>query len=734
MAYFQIRKAKWGPYGKVRMWIKALPKTENALSGLPVFYRQFRLDKKVVKCVLEISALGIFPLEIYGRSTGDYFMPGWTNYYKYAHLCAYDITKFLRKDNLVAITLADGWYAGRLGYHKGPNFYGDETALYVKITLTCKDGSVCVLDGDSAWKVGSSRIRSSSFFDGEYVDFTSPKEDLATLPSARECDLDVALQPYAYQPVRRVAEFAPTVLYQDENTLRLDFGQNIAGFLNFTAKGDAGTKITVRHAEMLNPDGTLYYENLRKVKAEDIAVLSGGKDRFDPTFTFHGFRYAEIKADGAARIDRIRAVAISQDLDYHGRFVCSNPIMNKVYYNALWGQLDNLISIPIDCPQRDERLGWTGDAQVFCNSAMYNADCNAFFENYLKLIRADVLDDGKIPSLVPFIAPVSPTTAGVPGWADAICVIPYTHYLHYGDKQVLIDNLPYAIGHVEYYLRNSEKYLSKVNNPFGDWLSVERADDVQTISQCFFGLSAYLVSRMCAIVGDEENAQKYAAHYDGIKAAFRANFLSDNGKVQGDSQTAYALALAVDFVAADEIKSHFVAAIERNDGRLTTGFIGVKYLLPALCAIGETELAYKIIQETRYPSWGYTIENGATTIWERWNGYTQEDGFATPSMNSFNHYSLGSCVEWLYSYVLGIQLSEDRVKVAPALSQSLDFAKGEYRTKQGKIAVAWKRKSDAYLIKIKAEKGVDFTYNFGDKQAVSVKKTGRGLRAVVKNP
>lgn len=393
------------------MWIKALPKTENNLSGLPVFYRQFRLDKKVKKCVVEVSALGIFALEINGRSTGDYFMPGWTNYHKYAHLCAYDITKFLRKDNLVAITLADGWYTGRLGYHKGPNFYGDETALYVQITLTYKDGSVCVLDGGSAWKVGSSPIRSSSFFDGEWIDFTLPQEDISSLPSARECDLDVALEPYAYQPVRRVAEFAPTVLYQDESTLRLDFGQNIAGFLNFTAKGNAGTKITVRHAEMLNPDGTLYYENLRAVKAEDTAVLSGGKDHFDPTFTFHGFRYAEIKADGAARIDRIRAVAISQDLGYHGRFVCSNPIMNKVYYNALWGQLDNFISIPMDCPQRDERLGWTGDAQVFCNSAMYNADCNAFFANYLKLVRAAavVLTWGCCSTLPRFGRAITPT-------------------------------------------------------------------------------------------------------------------------------------------------------------------------------------------------------------------------------------------------------------------------------------------------------------------------------------
>ena len=715
------------------MWLKPLSTTENTSTGLPIFYRQFRIEKPLAKCVMEISALGIFAVQVNGRSIDDYFMPGWSNYHKYVHLCKYDITELLADENLMGITLADGWYAGKLGYHKGPYFYGDETALYVKMTLTYQDGTTAVIDGNQAWKVGCSKIVSSSFFDGETVDFRRRAEELSSLPAAQECDLDVAFEPYAYQPVKRVARFSPTVLYQDENTLRLDFGQNIAGFLNFTVKGGAGTRLSVRHAEMLNPDGTLYYDNLRAVKAEDIAILSGEKDRFDPTFTFHGFRYAELSWQGSVELDDVQAVALSQALDYHGEFSCSDGIVNKIYQNVLWGQLDNFISIPMDCPQRDERLGWTGDAQVFCNSAMFNADCKDFFANYLKLIRTDVLPDGRIPSLAPFIAPIGTSTAGVPGWADAICVIPYTHYLHYRDVGVIRENLPCAVKHLEYYLSKCEGYLSKVENPFGDWLSVKRAEDREVISQCFLGLSAKLVSKMYAIVGDRDKAEAYAEIFERVKEAFRKHYLQTSGEIQGDSQTIYALSLSVGFVTAEEIKAPFKASVSREDNRLTTGFIGVKYLLPALCEIGEVDLAYQIIKETRYPSWGYTIENGATTIWERWNGYTKENGFETPSMNSFNHYSLGSCVEWLYAYVLGIKLSDDKpICISPAFSKELAFAKGAYKTPHGKIDVEWKYEKSAYHVRVEAEKGVEFDCDFGGREILSLQKEGNAVMAVLK--
>lgn len=679
---------------------------------------------------MRISALGIFSVKINGCQIEEYFMPGWTNYNQYVHLCSYDITADIQKENLIEVTLADGWYSGRLGYTGQAFVYGTAMALFAQIELSFADGSSAQIQTDESWKVGASHVVASSLFDGEYVDFRTRKREYETLPYAQKFNCNLPFEKYDYEPVKAFAALQPTVLYQDEKVLRLDFKQNIAGFITFTATGEAGAIVTVKHAEVLNGDGSLYYENLRSVEATDKVILSGGKDKFDPIFTFHGFRYAEITVEGEAKLSEIVGVALTQDLPYTGKFRCSDEIINAIFQNVQWGQKDNFISIPTDCPQRDERLGWTGDAQVFCNSAMFNCDCNRFFANYLKLIRTDLQPGGKVPSFAPFFIPVGPSTAGVPGWADSICVIPYTHYLHYGDVKVIQENLPTAVKHLDYYLSKSDNYLLRVENPFGDWLSTQKAEDGDAISQCFFGLSAQLISKMYAIIGDKANAAKYEGIYCKTKAAFRGHYIAQDGKLAGDSQSIYALALSVGFVVAEEIKTHFLAAIRRAGNKLTTGFIGVKHLLPALCEIGETDLAYQIIKGKEYPSWGYAIENGATTIWERWNGYTKENGFETPSMNSFNHYSLGSCVEWLYSHVLGIKLFEDgSVCISPSFSQELTFAEGEYKSRNGRICVEWKYVDGIYHVRVESEKDVQCAYNFEGKEVLSLHKEGNVLVA-----
>ena len=713
------------------MWIvRESEKNKN----LPIFYKRFTLEKTIDKCVMEISALGIFHIKINGVDVRDYFMPGWTNYHRYVHLCSYDLTEYLQTENVLEITLADGWYSGRLGYTRTAQVYGSQNALFATLTLTYTDGTKQQIETDESWRVGQSNILKSSFLDGETVDFTAKPQRLEEeLPFAKARDLAVNFQPYDYEPVQQIDELTPTVIYQDEKVLRLDFGQNFVGFISFTAQGARGGEIVVKYAEVLNQDKTLYYENLRSAEATDSIVLSGGVDDFEPRFTFHGFRYVEIALSENACVSDIKGIVLSQALTYGGKFRCSDEIINSIYRNALWGQKGNFISIPTDCPQRDERVGWTGDAQVFCNSAMFNSDCNRFFANYLRLIRTDILPDGKIPSLVPFFIPVNDSTAGVPGWADAICVIPYMHYLHYQDRKVLEENLPFAVKHFQYYLANSNEYLLQVNNPFGDWLSVECAEDIESISQVFFALSAWLISRMYALLGEEENAAKYEQEYKKIKRAFRKHFMAQDGRLTGDSQTIYAFALSVGLVTADEIKTHFMASIQRAGGKLTTGFVGVRYLLPALCQIGESDLAYQMMKGTEYPSWGYTIKQGATTIWERWNGYTEENGFETPSMNSFNHYSLGSCVEWLYSHVLGIGLQENGdVCISPVFSAELSFAEGEYLSRKGVIRVEWKRTDDVYEVTVTADDGVCFDYDFKNRQVLAVERCGNTLKAVLK--
>ena len=713
------------------MWI--IRENNEQYGYLPTFYKRFFVEKTLQRCTLRISALGIFRIKINGCEIEDYFMPGWTNYNRYIHLCHYDLTPYLQAENLLEVTLAEGWYSGRLGYTRKSKVYGEQNALFAELTLAYADGEVKMLPTDETWRVGNSNIAKASLFDGETVDFTKEKADIDALPCAKGYDFTADFVDYDYEPTRRAEELTPDILWEENGVIRLDFKQNFAGFLTFTAKGERGATVTVKHAEMLNKDGTLYYENLRTVEATDRVICSGGEDKFDPKFTFHGFRYAEITLDGAVKLTDIKGIALSQEMNYHGKFLCSDEIMNRVYQNALWGQKGNFISIPTDCPQRDERLGWTGDAQVFCNSAMFNADCNRFFANYLRLIRTDMQADGKVPSLVPFFIPVSVSTAGVPGWADAICVIPYTHYLHYRDKRILEENLPYAIKHLDYYLSKCENGLIKIDNPFGDWLSVVRAEDIDGISQCFLGLSARLIAKMYALLGDELNAVKYNGIYEQAKTAFRQHYLGENGKIAGDSQTIYAFSLSVGYVTAEEIKTPFLDSIHRAGDKLTTGFIGVKYLLPALCDVGEIDLAYKIAKETEYPSWGYTILQGATTIWERWNGYTEENGFETPGMNSFNHYSLGSCVEWFYGYVLGIKLSENgKITVRPSLSKALSFAKGEYGSIQGKICVEWQYVGGRYEVKVSADADLDYDCDFTGREIISMEKNNGVMIAVVK--
>lgn len=701
------------------MWIKRQGDF-NKTKYLPIFVKRFDLDKEVKSCKLKITATGIMEIKINGVAINDYFMPGWTNYKKYVNECEYDLSLQVKEKNEISVIVADGWYSGKLGYSGGPNLYGDEKRLRAEIIAEYANGEKEVFETDESWDTYLSQIVCADFFDGETIDFT--REERAEKQKAVCCDFDLKRETYSYEPVQAIEEIVPKIIYASETVIRADFGKNFAGVASFTANGARGEKLTVKFAEMLNPDGTLYTKNLRKAKCSDELILSGKGDFFNPKFTYHGFRYAEISSSGKFTVTNFIGNVLSQKIAYNGQFECSSDLINGIYKMAINGQKSNFISLPTDCPQRDERLGWTGDAEVFCNSAMFNADCDKFFANYLKLIRTDALPDGKIPSFAPFFVPIADNTAGVPGWGDAITVIPYFHYLHYGDKRIITDNLPFADNWINYYLSKSENDLVKITNNFGDWLSVDGKTDVDVINQCFFGYSAMLVSKMHSIIGDEEGAARYLAVFNKAREAFR-NAYFDGEKIKSDTQTAYVFAFSAGFVAGEEIKNRLKQVLSENGDKLTTGFIGCRFLLPALCDMGSSELSYKIITQTAYPSWGYMLKNGATTVWERWNGYTEQNGFEDPEMNSFNHYSLGSCVEWLYSYVLGIKLSENKpVCIKPTFFEDLQYVKGCYASKNGKLFVKIENKNAAVTVEITADDGVIYTYDFGDKEILNVTK------------
>ena len=717
------------------MWITRHEKDENKNNltqgtPLPRFIRKFYCDKKVAKAELKISALGIFRVEINGREIDEYFMPGYTNYNKYVMLCSYDITADLAQENRIAVTVGDGWFAGRLGYVAKGKIFGTKTRLYAEIHITYEDGDKELIQTDETWKTYDSEIEHADFFDGECINENNRKDGFAeydSLACAQAVDEDRTFKPYDMETVVCVDTLIPKQTRKG-NSILLDFGQNFAGVIHFSAKGKKHLKITVRHAEMLSSDGELYVENLRSARCTDALILSDKPCRFTPKFTYHGFRYAEISvANGSlddVEISDIVGVVLSQNLKKVGTFECSDPIVNKVYQNAYWGQLGNFISVPTDCPQRDERLGWTGDTQVFCDSAMYNADCNRFYRNYMQALRADCCENGAVPSFVPMFHVVNQQTCGSPCWGDAVTVIPHMHYRFYGDKRILEENLPQAKKWIDFYKAHlDEENLIKGLFTFGDWLSVKEETDKAVMMQCFYGYSLLLMAKMCEIMG--EDPTEYVELHRTAKEAFRKHLLDENGRVVSDTQTAYLVAYVAEFMSGEEIRQSLVNAIRRQGDTLTTGFIGVRFLLPVLSEIGETELAYKLMKNTEYPSWGYSVVNGATTIWERWNGYTAEESFFNPSMNSFNHYSLGSCVYWLYAYVLGIRPIEGKkICIAPYFSKQFDYAKGSYAFEKGEVAVLWRCEGENILLEVEQKGDFELEFSFDDRKAVKEDKIG----------
>ena len=496
------------------MWIGMREKeNKNTFTyGMPLtrFIRRFYCLKKVAKAELKISALGIFRVEINGREIDEYFMPGYTNYNKYVLLCSYDITKDIQEENRIAVTVGDGWFAGRLGYTSERAVFGDRTRLYAVIRLVYEDGAEELIETDEFWKAYQSEIQYADFFNGEYIDENKRIDGFAEYERLENVEIvteNRRFEAYNMEPVVCVDKLKPKQTKR-ENSILLDFEQNFAGVINFTVKGRKGLKINIRHAEMLSMDGELYMDNLRSARCTDTLILSDKPCKFEPKFTYHGFRYAEITIENGSlnevEITDICGLVLSQDLKRTGYFECSDEIVNKIYKNAYWGQLGNFISVPTDCPQRDERLGWTGDAHVFCDSAMYNADCSRFYRNYMNIVRADCCENGAVPSFVPMFCGVNQETCGSPCWGDAMAIIPYMHYRFYGDKRIIEENLMHAKKWIEFYKEHlNQQNLVEGLFTYGDWLSVKEETNRVVMMQCFYGYSLLLVSEMCAIIGED---------------------------------------------------------------------------------------------------------------------------------------------------------------------------------------------------------------------------------------
>ena len=671
--------------------------------------REFAVSGHVQRATLYVTALGLYDARLNGQRVGDHVLaPDWTDYHKRVRYQAYDVTGLVQNgDNALAATLGNGWYSGHLG-NGGFQQYGTVPALLAQLEITYHNGTVERVSTDATWKTHASPTVASDFMLGETYDaraelpgWDAPGYDDHAWTAAHVRDekprsLDSQVAP----PVRQTAEKNPIALAEPApGRWTYDLGQNMVGVVRLKVSAPAGTVVTIRHAEMLNPDGTVYTANLRGAPSTDTYTCrGGGEETWQPKFTFHGFRYVELTGLPAKpAADAVTGIVLGTDNPVAGSFTTSNPLVNQLVSNIEWGERGNYLSVPTDCPQRDERLGWMGDAEVFVRTGTDVADIDAFFTKWL----VDV-DDAQTPAgAFTSVSPDRGAGAGAPAWGDAGVICPWTIYEAYGDRRLLEANLSAMIKWVEWCRQHSTNGLrdnaKERGGDYGDWLSIHADTPKDVIGTAYYAYSTHLVARACRALGRDEESAKYDALFQDIRAAFDHAYVDGDGRIKGNTQCDYAMALKFELLP-DELRpkavQYLADDIAAKGNHLSTGFVGVSYLLPVLTAGGRLDVAYALLNQDTFPSWLFSVKQGATTIWERWDGWTPDKGFQDAGMNSFNHYSLGSCGEWLYDTVAGIGWDPaapgyKHLVIRPRPGGGLTMAKAGLKTVYGQVGSAW---------------------------------------------
>jgi alpha-L-rhamnosidase len=672
----------------------------------PYFRKEFSVSKKVARASLYVTAQGHVEMHVNGQRVGDeFFTPGWTDYRKRIYYRSYDVTAMLsRGANAVGAILGDGWFRGNISI-LNQNQYGTKLRLLTQLHIDYTDGTSQIIASDPRWKASFGPIVLSDMFEGETYDarkempgWDSPGYDDARWTAVNTgTDVNPLIQAYPGVPVRATQEMPTVTLTEPKpDTYVFDLGQNFSGWARLKVKGQAGDTVSMQFAEMLNADGTVYTANLRSARAADNYILKGsGEEIWEPHFTFHGFRYVEVTGlSQDPTPDTITGIVIQSDSAMTSSFECSNPMLNQLYSNIIWGQRSNYLEVPTDCPQRDERLGWTGDTQVFVRTGTYNQDIAAFFTKW----NIDLMDTQNAAGTFGQQAPVF-HGHGSPAWADAGVICPWTIYQVYGDLRMVETHYDAMARFIDYC---RGKGLSGPGGGFGDWLAIGSKTPKELISAAYFGYTTSLMANIATALGKEQDAIKYRSLFNEICANFQTTYVKPDGKITDESQTSYCLALHFNLLTDEQRKQaavHLVDRIKAKNTHLSVGFVGASILLPTLTEIGRSDLAYRLIQNKTYPSWGYSVEQGATTIWERWNSYTKKDGFGDVGMNSFNHYAYGACGEWIFRTMLGIDTDGAGFKtllMKPEPGQGITWAKGHYDSIHGRINSDWKVDSKAF--------------------------------------
>ena len=705
---------------------------------VPMFRKTFTLPagKSINSARLYVTAMGLYEFRLNGQKVGDEELaPFWTDYRKRIQYQVHDVTSMVHAgmDNAAGALLGDGWYCGYTGLINRRQLYGDRPKLLAQLIIQFTDGSSQTIATDGSWTTSPSQILSADLFMGESYDARleqwgwdtgSFTENPAWTPATAYDFPDAHLVAMTGPSVRAIKEIHPIKVTRWHHKWIVDLGQNMVGRVRMKVKGSAGTTVMLQFVEMLEANGGPYTTNLRAARQQDRYTLRGdaGGEIFEPRFTFHGFRYVAIdNYPGDLTADYITGIVMHSDMEETGTFECSDALVNQLQKNIQWGQRGNFVDIPTDCPQRDERLGWTGDAQAFVRTAAFNFDVSGFFAKWSQDLRDAQGSLGSYPSFVPnndtvrIVDGVEHGADGGPAWADAGIICPWTAYQCFGDRRLIEKHYDSMCKFVDHLHEIASRFDGIRCHPdwngamgYGDWLSQDGKDGLfgstarDLIGTAFLANDAKLLAGIAADLGKKSDSVKYMKIFDRSVAAFRRRFVTADGLIIGNNQTAYVLALHFNLLPTDQrpaATAALVRNIRANGNRLNTGFVGTPYLNHVLTKAGRLDVAYELLMQKNWPSWLYAVTKGATTIWERWDGWTDEKGFQDPGMNSFNHYAYGAVGDWLYGVVAGVEIDAKRpgyehilLKPHPLVGGPLTHAKATLETTRGRVESGWKLK------------------------------------------
>jgi alpha-L-rhamnosidase len=745
-------QAKWIGYdltnlGKGKMY---------HLPPVPYLRKEIQLHDDIKSARLYTTALGVFDFFINGEKVGnDYLNPGWTNYHKRVNYQAYDVANQLVKgENALSSIVSYGWYAGYLGYAKlvglkqEKAFYGEVPKLLAQLEVEYENGKKEYFVTDGSWKASKGPLLESDLLQGETYDARLELDGWKTTAYDQSNwkavqiydDPEIIVQLHPGEPIRVIDSIKPISIIKNDEGIIFDFGQNFAGIIELNIKGKRGETLELKYGEKLHPDGRLMTENLRMARATDKYICKGDPDgeNWQSVFTFHGFQYVQLSGyQGEPYEKTLTGLVLSSNHKKTSTFTCGNKVINQLYKNINWSQVSNFLDIPTDCPQRDERLGWTGDAQVYMSSAVLNRDVASFFTKWMQDLNDDQWVSGAYPNFAPtpFIRDKYDFS---PGWMEAGIIIPYQMHKSYGDTRMVGKYWANMEKFMDFYTKRAgDNYVFEEGSfediipkgGFGDWLSIGKKTPPDLLATLYYGYCANMMSEMALAVNKQARSEYYQSLFDKIKEGLNNHYLNENGTFycnekaygngegyidghlgfDGHTQTSYANVIYMDFFDKEaEYKAgeYLVDLIKKNNGKLATGFLGAKPLLPALSKTGNSKTAYDLFLQTEYPSWGFEVVNGATTIWERWNSYTHEDGFGgerNAGMNSFNHYAFGAVCEWMFENAAGIRTASPAYKniiIKPEPDKRLGHLKASYQSISGNIESSWLYKEDGLEMKV----------------------------------